>query len=237
MQSALDAFGRVDILVNNAGILRDKTLRQDDAEGWTRSSQVHLKGAYCVTRPAFEPCGSRAGRIVNTSSASGLFGNFGQTNYGAAKMGIAGSPGSWPEGAKHNMLGQHHRAGRPDPDDRRPPWPDGGPLDPDAVSPVVVFLASEQCSVSGEILSRGRGPVSRVVIAEPRATTPRRSLRRHVRDNWDTIASMSDLVVPTNAMQDMRLLLDVRRLAARCGDPVRDVRQASSCAAIGLPTE
>ena len=91
-KTAIDAFGKVDILVNNAGILRDMTLIKTDEASWDVVVQVHLKGTYCVTRPVFTHMKERGqgGVIVNTSSTSGLIGNFGQCNYGAAKAGIAG---------------------------------------------------------------------------------------------------------------------------------------------------
>ena len=91
-KSALDAFGQVDVLVNNAGILRDKTLVKTEPEDWDAVVSVHLRGTYCVTRPIFAHMKERGegGVIVNTASTSGLIGNFGQCNYGAAKAGIAG---------------------------------------------------------------------------------------------------------------------------------------------------
>jgi NAD(P)-dependent dehydrogenase (short-subunit alcohol dehydrogenase family) len=91
-KTALDAFDKVDILVNNAGILRDKTHGKMEEDDWDAVIAVHLKGTYCVTRPVFAHMRERGegGVIVNTSSTSGLIGNFGQTNYGAAKAGIAG---------------------------------------------------------------------------------------------------------------------------------------------------
>ena len=92
VQTAIDRFGKLDILVNNAGILRDKTLSKMDESLWDAVIAVHLKGTYCVTRPAFNHMKERGegGVIINTSSTSGLNGNFGQCNYGAAKAGIAG---------------------------------------------------------------------------------------------------------------------------------------------------
>jgi NAD(P)-dependent dehydrogenase (short-subunit alcohol dehydrogenase family) len=90
--SAVEHFGRLDAVVNNAGILRDKTLAKMDEEIWDAVIAVHLKGTYCVSRPAFLRMKEQGegGSIINTSSTSGLEGNFGQTNYGAAKAGIAG---------------------------------------------------------------------------------------------------------------------------------------------------
>jgi NAD(P)-dependent dehydrogenase (short-subunit alcohol dehydrogenase family) len=92
LRTAVDAFGRVDVLVNNAGILRDKTLAKMSEAEWDGVVAVHLKGAFCVTQPVFQRMREQdtGGSIINTSSTSGLEGNFGQTNYGAAKAGIAG---------------------------------------------------------------------------------------------------------------------------------------------------
>lgn len=92
LESALHAFGQVDILVNNAGILRDKTLVKLEEADWDAVINVHLRGTYCVTRPVFTWMkeSQHGGVIVNTASTQGLFGGFGQTNYGAAKAGIFG---------------------------------------------------------------------------------------------------------------------------------------------------
>ncbi len=91
-KTAMDAFGDVDILINNAGILRDKSFANMTEEMWDSVIAVHLKGTFCVAKPVFSHMKKRGGpgRIINTSSTSGLFGNFGQANYAAAKAGIAG---------------------------------------------------------------------------------------------------------------------------------------------------
>jgi len=92
-QSAQAAFGVCDILVNNAGILRDKTIFNMDESDWDAVIAVHLKGHFCCTQPFaryIRETNRRGCRIINFSSVSGLFGNFGQSNYGAAKAGIAG---------------------------------------------------------------------------------------------------------------------------------------------------
>jgi len=92
LKSALDAFERVDVVVNNAGILRDKSFANTTEELWDIVVSVHLKGTYCVTHAVYNHMKDRGegGVIINTSSTSGLNGNFGQSNYGAAKAGIAG---------------------------------------------------------------------------------------------------------------------------------------------------
>ncbi|MBI2061419.1 MAG: SDR family NAD(P)-dependent oxidoreductase [Nitrospirae bacterium] len=92
LKSALSAFGKVDILVNNAGILRDKSLAKMSEAEWDAVIAVHLKGTFCVTQPVFTWMkeNGKGGRIINTTSVSGLMGNFGQANYSSAKAGIYG---------------------------------------------------------------------------------------------------------------------------------------------------
>jgi NAD(P)-dependent dehydrogenase (short-subunit alcohol dehydrogenase family) len=92
-QTAIDNFGALDILVNNAGILRDRTIFKMEEDDWDMVMDVHLKGHYCCTRPFAQyirETNRQNCRILNFSSVSGLYGNFGQSNYGAAKSGIAG---------------------------------------------------------------------------------------------------------------------------------------------------
>ena len=91
IKTAIDAYGRVDIVINNAGILRDKTFHNMTSEFVDPVIDVHLKGAFNVTRPAWIHMREQGyGRVISTSSAAGIFGNFGQANYGAAKMGLVG---------------------------------------------------------------------------------------------------------------------------------------------------
>ena len=102
---AIKAFGKVDILVNNAGILLDQTFAKATEAAWDKVLRVHLKGTFCVTQPVFRWMKDNGGGvIVNTSSTSGLIGNFGQTNYGAAKGGIFGLTNVLAiEGRKYNI--------------------------------------------------------------------------------------------------------------------------------------
>ena len=168
VQAALDAFGRVDVLVNNAGILRDKAFHKMDDTMIQSVIDVHLKGALYVSQPAYRLMREQGyGRIVNTSSASGLFGNFGQANYGAAKAGLAGltrvlALEGASRGIKVNAIAPIAAT--------RMTQDILGDLavkvSPDSVSPLVAFLAHEQCSVNGHVYSVAGGRIARIFVAE-----------------------------------------------------------------------
>jgi NAD(P)-dependent dehydrogenase (short-subunit alcohol dehydrogenase family) len=161
VQTALDAFGKVDILVNNAGIIRDKTLVKMDESDFDAVIAVHLKGTFNCTRhvaPLMKDAGY--GRIINITSSAGLRGNFGQTNYGAAKAGIMGMTFVWalelgrygitvnamaPAGATRMTANLYEQA------DYEPP----PTLDPSLNAPLVAYLASEDAGhVNGQVLGR-----------------------------------------------------------------------------------
>jgi NAD(P)-dependent dehydrogenase (short-subunit alcohol dehydrogenase family) len=209
VKTALEAFGRVDIVINNAGILRDKSFANMTPDLWDPVIAVHLTGTYNVTRAAWGHFREQSyGRIVSTSSAAGIFGNFGQTNYGAAKMGIVGMTRVWAqEGAKYNI-----RANAIAPVARtRMTEEILGPLiekvDPALVSPVVAYLASEECQVNGEVYSVGAGRVSRIFIAEAPGYFKKDLTVEDVRDNWDTIRAEGDYLIPTSVNDEFGRLL------------------------------
>jgi NAD(P)-dependent dehydrogenase (short-subunit alcohol dehydrogenase family) len=209
VKTALEAFGRVDIVINNAGILRDKSFQNMTQDLWDAVIAVHLTGAFNVTRAAWPHLREQAyGRVVSTSSAAGIFGNFGQTNYGAAKMGIVGLTRVWAqEGAKYNI-----KANAIAPVARTRMTEDLlGPLveklDPALVSPIVAYLVSEDCPVTGEIYSVGGGRVARVFIAEGPGYFKKDLTVEDVRDNFEAIRSEADFVVPTSANNEIALIM------------------------------
>ena len=189
MQAALDAFGRVDVLVNNAGILKDKAFHKMDHTMIDPVIDVHLKGALYVSQPALRLMREQGyGRIINTSSASGLFGNFGQANYGAAKAGLAGLTRVLSiEGADHGIK---VNAIAPIASTRMTQDILGNlaaKVSPESVSPLVAYLAHEECSVTGHIYSVAGGRVARIFVAETYGVVLSENTAEAVRDNLSLI--------------------------------------------------
>ncbi len=150
VKTAVDAFGRLDVLVNNAGILRDKSLLKMDEEAWDAVIAVHLKGTFLCTQAAARQMVSQGGggRIVNTTSVSGMIGNFGQANYAAAKAGIYGlTRTSAIELQKHRVtVNAVAPIAKTRLTDDLPMFQSGmDSLTPDHVAPAALFLASDLC--------------------------------------------------------------------------------------------
>ncbi|MGH2777553.1 MAG: SDR family oxidoreductase [Actinomycetota bacterium] len=166
VKQAVEQFGKLDILVNNAGILRDRMLVNLSEDEWDAVINVHLKGHYAPTRhaAAYWRAQSKAGnpvagRVINTASPSGVFGNVGQTNYGAAKAGIAAFTVIAAQelsryGVTVNCLAPNARTRMTGDIFASVPAPEGDydPLSPDNISPIVVALASDEAaSITGQV--------------------------------------------------------------------------------------
>lgn len=209
VQTAIDAFGRVDIVVNNAGILRDKAFHNMEPDLLNPVLDVHLKGAFYVTQPAWQHMREQGyGRIISTSSAAGVFGNFGQANYGAAKMGLVGFTRVLAvEGAKYNIKAN---AIAPLALTRMTETLLGGladKLDPGLVSPLVGFLAHENCPVSGQLFSVGGGRVAQVFIGETNGYFNANLTPEDVEANWGAITDRAGYAVPSNLGEETALFL------------------------------
>jgi len=198
VQTAVDAFGTVDIVINNAGILRDKTFHNMTPELLTAVIDVHLLGAFYVTQPAWLIMREKGyGRVVNTSSNSGILGNFGQSNYGAAKMGLVGFTRVLAnEGRKYNIKANAIAPVAKTRMTEELLGAFGDKLEASEVTPTVAYLAHEDCPVTGEIYSVAGGSVSRFFIG----LTPGYYKNGHsvedVRDNFDLIRNEEGYIVP-----------------------------------------
>jgi NAD(P)-dependent dehydrogenase (short-subunit alcohol dehydrogenase family) len=209
VRAAIDAFGQVDVVINNAGILRDASFKNVTPDKLDPVLDVHLRGAFNVTRPAWQHMRDRGfGRIVNTSSGAGIFGNFGQANYGAAKMGLVGLTRVLAvEGRKSNIAANAIAPiarTRMTEDILGPDIVDK--LDPELISPVVAYLAHESCAVNGNIYSVGGGRVARVFIGVTRGLVDADMSAETVAAQIAQIDDTDGHIVPGGLMDEIRLL-------------------------------
>ena len=207
VQTAIDTFGRVDIIINNAGILRDTSFKNMTPDQLNPVLDVHLRGAFYVTQPAWQLMRDQGyGRIINTSSAAGIFGNFGQGNYGAAKMGLVGLTRVLAvEGAKNNIK---VNAIAPVAKTRMTEELFGDAMDklaPEFVTPIVTYLAHEDCPVTGEVYSVGGGRVARIFVGVTPGYYDEALSAESVRDNFEAIRKEDGYEVPTNLNEEMML--------------------------------
>ncbi len=202
VQTALDAYGAVHGLVNNAGILRDMSFSKMTTDAWDLVQSVHLRGSYLMSKavwPHFRQQGF--GRIVMATSTSGLFGNFGQANYGAAKAGMVGLLNTLAlEGARENIL-----ANAIAPMAATRMTEDIAPqellekLPPAFVAPVVAYLLTEESTESGSVFVVGGGQTYRVAQFQNKGVVfPAPPSLGEVAERWSEISDMSDVMVGKN---------------------------------------
>jgi 3-hydroxyacyl-CoA dehydrogenase/3a,7a,12a-trihydroxy-5b-cholest-24-enoyl-CoA hydratase len=212
VSTAIEAFGKISIVINNAGILRDVSFHKMGHADWDAVIRVHLAGTYYVSRAAW-PILREAGygRIVNTTSAAGLYGNFGQASYAAAKMGIVGLTKTLAqEGAKKdiraNVIAPVAKSRMTE------TILDAATLaklEPALVSPLVAYLASEGCDDNGQIYAVGGGYVSRVAVVEGAGTVfdGETLAPEQIVERWDRINDLSDAKPFANAMDAVQAAL------------------------------
>jgi NAD(P)-dependent dehydrogenase (short-subunit alcohol dehydrogenase family) len=214
VKTAVDAFGKVDIVINNAGILRDKSFAKLTWEDLDAVLDVHLKGAFYVSQPAFKVMKENGyGRFVFTSSNAGVFGNFGQTNYGAAKMGLVGLSNILAiEGAKAGIKSNVVCPVAATRMTMELLGPAADALQAETVTPLVTFLASEACELTHEIFSAAGGRYARVFIGLApgwfggKGHVP---TAEDVLDNLDKIENRDGYIVPESIQDELGALLGV----------------------------
>ncbi len=211
VKTATDAFGTLDIVVNNAGILRDKSFPNMTMEDFDFVVQVHFLGTAYVTHAAWPILRQKAyGRVVVTSSNSGIYGNFGQANYAGAKLALVGFVNALRlEGAKYNIMVNALApvAGTRMTEDLMTPEV-LAKMKPEFVSPMVAYLCSEQCQHSGDIWAAGAGYFSRIEYREgpgvrlgPQATVD------DVAANIEKIADLSTTVRYRTSSEEVQAVL------------------------------
>jgi len=213
-QCALDHFGRVDIVINNAGVLRDKTFLKLTPEELEIVLDVHLKGAFYVTQPAFASMKeNNYGRILMTASAAGVFGNFGQTNYGAAKMGLVGLAHVLAiEGAKNNIKCNVIAPIAKTRMTEQLLGPLADQVLPEHVTPLVAYLVSEKCELSHEVFSVGGGRFARIFVGLAPgwyAGKGKLASPEDIRDHIDQIRNPEGYIIPANIGEEMMQLMKV----------------------------
>ncbi|SOX54466.1 KR domain-containing protein, partial [Mycobacterium ahvazicum] len=224
IDTALSTWGRVDIVINNAGIVRDAPFEDMTAERFEPLLDVHLRGAFHVTRPAWKAMREQGyGRILNTTSAAGILGNVGMSNYGSAKTGLLGftrvlaaegagrdikvnavAPIAYTRMLTHSIDGAAppaDAAARAVLDDLTNQYLKK--LDPALVAPVAAFLTHRDCPVSGEVYTVGAGHVSQFFIGRTKGFySPELSIEE-VRDNLGQIRDEAGYTVPGGPAEEM----------------------------------
>ena len=208
--SAIKAFGRVDIVINNAGILRDRSFAKMSDKDWDLVLDVHLKGTFSVTRAAWPYMRKQGfGRIINTSSSSGLYGNFGQSNYSAAKMGIIGFTTSCAkEGARGNIysnvivpMAATRLTATVLPAEALTLYP------AEKISAVVIYLCHESCKENGAVLECGGGLVSKWRLERSRGAFFKESFTtENLMSSWAQVLDFSQASHPTSPMDVMKII-------------------------------
>ncbi len=203
IQCALDTFGRVDVVINNAGILRDKSLHKMSDEDWDLVYEVHLRGAYKVSRAAFPHMREQGyGRFVMTTSAAGIYGNFGQANYSACKLALHGlsqtiAVEGRSKGVQSNTIAPiaaSRLMGTVMDEDAM------NLLKPEVVSPLVAYLCHESCEDTGGLFEVGAGWISRVRWERSAGAyfDPAGFGIDDVADAWDTVNDFTGATHPTH---------------------------------------
>jgi NAD(P)-dependent dehydrogenase (short-subunit alcohol dehydrogenase family) len=226
VRTALKAYGQVDILVNNAGIIRDVPLHEMTPDHLDPMIDVHLKGAFHVTVPAWRVMWEQGyGRVVNTTSSAGILGSQYKSHYGAAKTGLIGFTRVLAaEGAEHNIrinaiapvaatrmlavnMAQAEEEQQFDPADLAMMHAVTSKLDPALVSPVVAFLAHEDCPVTGEIYTAGAGQVARFFTGRTKGYYHPQLSIEDVRDHLAEIRDENEYTTPGDSGEEIAELL------------------------------
>ncbi|XP_003974655.2 peroxisomal multifunctional enzyme type 2 [Takifugu rubripes] len=241
IQSALKEFGRIDVVVNNAGILRDRSFARTSDLDWDLIHRIHLRGSFLVTRAAWDHMKKQKfGRIIMTTSAAGIYGNFGQSNYSAAKLGLLGLANTLAiEGSKHNIYCNTIApvAGSRLTETVMPPDLVAS-LKPEYVAPLVLWLCHEQCQENGGLFEVGAGWVGKLRWERSQGQIMRQKSRpmtpEAVRDQWDKICDFTDATKPTTIQESLQASVSVLSRVDAGGQVEAPPSAAAAAAASGI---
>jgi len=213
VKTAIDNFGRIDIVINNAGILRDVSFMKMKDKDWDLIYMVHVKGAYSVTKAAWPYMISQGfGRIIMISSAAGIYGNFGQSNYSMAKMAVFGFSNTLSkEGAKKNIftnvvapLAGSRMTQTVLPEELL------NALKPEYVSPLVLYLSHESCTENGSLFEVGGGWVAKLRWERTKGglfPINKPMLPESIRDKWNQITDFSESDRPNSTQSAFQYVM------------------------------
>ncbi|XP_029475979.1 peroxisomal multifunctional enzyme type 2 [Rhinatrema bivittatum] len=242
IQTALDAFGRIDIVINNAGILRDRSFARINDTDWDIIQKVHLMGSFKVTRAAWNHMkNQKFGRIIMTTSAAGIYGNFGQANYSAAKLGLVGLSNTLAiEGRKYNI---YCNAIAPCAGSRLtqtvmpPDLLDA--LKPEYVAPLVLWLCHESCQENGSLFEVGAGWIGKlrwerslgaIVQGKNQLVSP-----EAVQEQWGKITDFANATKPRTIEESMNTLYEaLSKVNSEGGISMNPTSQAQSASPSGI---
>ncbi|KAI6172585.1 D-family protein [Aphelenchoides besseyi] len=195
IQTAIEKFGRVDILINNAGILRDVTFSKMTEDDWKAVLKVHVQGAFNVTKAAWKQMvKQKYGRLIFTSSNSGIYGNYGQCNYAAAKSAVIGLSNSLAlEGHKFGIMSNvivPSASTRLSDTILSPEQREA--LKPEYITPMVTYLCSSDCRETGKVFEAGGSHFGQIKTYRTRGLVISNPTAETVRDGWSAITDQED---------------------------------------------
>ncbi|XP_033124168.1 peroxisomal multifunctional enzyme type 2-like [Anneissia japonica] len=234
VKTALDNFGRIDIVINNAGILRDRSFARTSDLDWDLVHRVHLRGAFQVSRAAWPHMkNQKYGRMIFTTSSAGLYGNFGQANYSAAKLGLVGLCNTLAvEGAKYNINCNSiapFAGSRLTETVMTSDMVDA--LKPFYIAPIVAYLCHDTCNENGGIFECGAGWYAKLRYQRSKGVVVRKKGVKYTPEEicrtWDVGTDFEDPSYPSNIQEANSVMVEALHAYNQSDEPTNDIQNKS----------